>query len=259
MKKLILIGIFSSMVFLLFGCGKADIVTNEEAKPQQSDEITISVASPTEAPANNTTEEPAPTLSPEPVATIEPFFYDVTTGNFGDYNIVFEINGYLYRFYTEMNADDIELIVEPKTEEERYGSKIMVNPVFVKNGEEKEQLGIVHGYQFDVRSDKWVQPHYLDGNKLCGKIVSVDEKGISVCLAEEIDRDTYMEFVNISEEATYFKFTEDIEYVVRDINMRATEVTHDRFMEHLSRNPDMIYYLFERDGKVVQVWEPYIP
>lgn len=273
MKKLTLIGIFCGIVYLLTGCGKTDAVTNKETVPQQSESITVVVDSPTEVPADNitgklsltptpepiTTEEPAPSSKHEPIATEEPLFYDITIGDFGDYNIVFEINGYLYRFHTEMNSDDIELIVEPKTEEERYGSKIMVNPVFVTNGEKTEQLGIVHGYQFDIRSDKWVQPHYLEENKLCGKIVSVDKKEISFCLAEEIDRDTYVEFVNISEEKTYFEFSEDIEYVIHDINMRATEVTYERFMEHLSRNPDMVYYLFERGGKVVQVWEPYIP
>ncbi len=267
MKHLITIAIFICMIYLLAGCGKTDAIVNEETTPSHGEEITVAVDSPTEEPSNITIEEPSPTPAsiltptpvPEPITTMEPSFYSITTGDFGDYNIVFEINGYLYRFFTEMISNDIELIVEPKIEEERYGSKIMVNPVFVTNGEENEQLGIIHGYQFDVRSDKWVQPHYFEGNKICGKIMSVDEKGISVCLAEEIDRDTYMEFVNISEEETYFEFSEDIEYVVHDINMRATEVTYERFMEHLSRNPNMIYYLFEHNGKVVQVWEPYIP
>lgn len=259
MKKLTLIGMFCGIVYLLAGCGKTDTVTNKETVPQQSESIAIVVDSPTEAPSNITIEEPSPTPVPQPITTMEPSFYSITTGDFGDYNIVFEINGYLYRFFTEMISNDIELIVEPKIEEERYGSKIMVNPVFVTNGEENEQLGIIHGYQFDVRSDNWVQPYYFDGNKLCGKIVSVDETGITFCLAEEIDRDTYTEFVNISEEKTYFEFSEDIEYVVYDINMRATEVTYERFREHLNRNADIVFYLFEQDGKIVQVWEPYIP
>lgn len=259
MKKRMMIGIFSSIVFLLSGCGESEAVANKETKEPQKEEISVEVDSPTASPASTTTVEPLPAASPEPMVTEAPSFYGMHVGDFGDYNIVLEVNGYLYRFFTEMSLDEATLLVEPATEEEKYGSKVMVSPAFVTNGVEKEQLGVIHGYQFEVRSDRWVQPQYLEGDKLCGRISSMDEGGVMIYLAEEVDRDTYMEFVNFSEKETYYEFSDDVEYVVRDINVRDTEVTRERFEEHLKRNPQLVYYLFVQDGKIVQIWEPYIP
>ncbi len=260
MKKRFSVYMLCSIMFLLSGCGEQNASLGEETEPIESEESTVTKEeSSAEGETNNgAVEQPTPSGT-EPAATEKPAFYSLTTRDFGDYNVVFEINGYLYRFYLDMKTDDMELVVEPEIEVERYGLKIKVDPVFVTDGKEKEQLGVIHGYQFDVRSDAWVEPEHLGENKLCGKVISVDENGITVCLAEEIDRDTYMEFVNISEEETYYEFSEDVEYVMLDINFRSTAVTYERFLEHLSRNQDTIYYLFEKDGEIVQIREPYIP
>lgn len=259
MKKRFSVYMLCSIMLLLSGCGEQNASLGEEIGPIEGEESTVTEEASAEGETNNgSMEQPTPSCT-EPAVTEAPAFYSLTTGEFGGYNVVFEINGYLYRFDLDMKTEDMKLLVEPEVEVERYGSRMKVDPVFVTDGKEKEQLGVIHGYQFDVWSDTWVEPEQLGENKLCGKVIWVDEQGITVCLAEEIDRDTYMEFVNISEEETYYEFSEAVEYVMLDINFRSTAVTYERFLEHLSRNQDTIYYLFEEDGEIVQVWEPYIP
>ncbi len=262
MKKFLYMCIICCVMGCLSGCKSQVGVENQSSIPEEEKNISTKEPEITKEPEatkeHETTKKPE--ITSELIETETPAYYSFLKGDFGEYNVVFEINGYLYRYNLDMAIDDMELVVEPSVEAVGYGSqKVKVTPVCITDGHKKEELGGMRGYQFDVKSDTWVEPKCFMENKICGKVISVDECGITIRIAEEIDRDTYMEFINLSEEESYYEISEDIEYVVRDINMRSTQVTFERFLEHLKRNKDIIYYLYERDGKIVQIWEPYIP
>lgn len=172
-------------------------------------------------------------------------------------NAVFCINGYLYNFCLDISQMYLE--VGSPEEERRYYGNVKVQPVYATDGVKKVQLGVIRGAQFDIRSDYHVSPSVSDGNKLCGRIEIVNENEALVYFAKEIDKDTYSEFIDVAESGSHFKLMGNAEFIVLDSNHIYTQVTFERFIEHLERDSNKVYYVYEKEGKIVQIWEPYIP
>ncbi len=181
------------------------------------------------------------------------------TSSAGAYNTVVEINGYQYYFQLDMNTAQLQSEIGESVEEERYYGKAQVKPVSVTDGVKTEQLGVLRGYVLDVTSPFLVEPSRADGERVSGKVKLTEEGTVAFYQAEAIDRDTYTEYSNVSEEAVFYELAEEAELVMLDSNFRNVSVTYDRFVEHLSRSEDTIYYIVVQAGKIIQIWEPYNP
>ncbi len=192
---------------------------------------------------------------------VNPDLLELTTGDFDGYNTIFAYNGYQYRFLLDMNLDNLSLQVNPK-EETLYTSPnttLLAAPVLVMDGEKTLELGKIHGYSFLYPCENLVEPKMAEGNQFCGQIASYGKNELLIKEADAVDMDTYLDFRNIAEEETSYILAEDVEFIVLDIQFINTEVTYERFLEHLNRSPEKFYYFFEKDGKIIQIWEPYIP
>ncbi|MGN0386662.1 MAG: hypothetical protein ACI4EX_12375 [Lachnospiraceae bacterium] len=185
--------------------------------------------------------------------------YHFETGEYDGYNAILDINGYQYRFNLSMETQKAELIIAPETEKDHYGSMVKVFPVLVSDSTKTEELGYIFGYEFSVTSPDFVLPQYNKDGKICGQILTCEGGKISIRTAKEVDKDTYVEFVDFSENETVYEIIDDVEYIMLDGNFVSTPVTYERFKEHLNRNPDKVYYLFEDNGKIYRIIEPYIP
>ncbi|MBQ7776457.1 MAG: M56 family metallopeptidase [Lachnospiraceae bacterium] len=176
------------------------------------------------------------------------------------YDTILEVNGYEYYFKLDMDATRMQLEMGETQKEKRYYGMVQVTPVYVADVARKEQLGVLRGTTiFETASDLLVQPQYAEGERLCGKARVLEDGSIAFYQAEEVDRDTYKEYINISEEANNYELGENAEFIMLDANFRNTSVTYERFLEHLSRSEDTIYYITLQENQVVQVWQPYIP
>ena len=148
--------------------------------------------------------------------------YSLITGEQEGYNVILEVNGYQYFFNMAMQPEKIELQSPKEREEERYGEKVKVFSIAVSDGKSEE-----------------------------GRV--------SLYKAEEVDKDTYTEFTNVSEKETEYATSQDTQYIILDGNFVNTSVTWERFQEHFAREKNTFYYFIENDGVITQIWEPYIP
>ena len=185
--------------------------------------------------------------------------YAFEAGDFEGYNALLMVNGYQYPFALDFAADKMELRVDPAAEEEIQGYSQKVFPVFVTDGTQEEKIGYISGMKFVIDSDAYVPSQWADGSKVCGKIVSRGDNRVTVVKAEETDRDTYVEFTFTTDEETGYTLSENVQYVLLDGNFVSTPVTEERFEKSFAGKTDTVFYLFEKDGEVVQIWEPYIP
>lgn len=185
--------------------------------------------------------------------------YAFEAGDFDGYNALLTVNGYQYPFALDFAADKMELCVDPAAEEEIQGYRQKVFPVFVTDGTQEEKIGYISGMKFVIDSDAYVPSQWADGSKICGKIVSRGDNRVTVVKAEETDWDTYVEFTFTTDEETEYTLSENVQYVLLDGNFVSTPVTEERFEKSLAGKTDTVFYLFEKDGEVVQIWEPYIP
>ena len=185
--------------------------------------------------------------------------YAFEAGDFEGYNALLTVNGYQYPFALDFAADKMELRVDPAAEEEIQGYRQKVFPVFVTDGTEEEKIGYISGMKFVIDSDAYVPSQWAEGSKICGKIVSWGDNRVTVVKAGETDRDTYVEFTFTTDEETGYTLSENVQYVLLDGNFVSTPVTEERFEKSLAGKTDTVFYLFEKDGEVVQIWEPYIP
>lgn len=185
--------------------------------------------------------------------------YTFEAGDFDGYNALLTVNGYQYPFALDFAADKMKLRVDPAAEEEIQGYRQKVFPVFVTDGTQEEKIGYISGMKFVIDSDAYVPSQWADGSKICGKIVSRGDNRVTVVKAEETDRDTYVEFTFTTDEETGYTLSENVQYVLLDGNFVSTPVTEERFEKSLAGKTDTVFYLFEKDGEVVQIWEPYIP
>lgn len=185
--------------------------------------------------------------------------YKLTAVSHEDYNAVFDNNGYQYYFKLDMDTANLFLLFGEKVERSNSTGKWTVTPVYASNGAKEELLGEIRGFVFDVTSDALVGPNNAVGNKFCGKISAVTESSVELYQAEALDMDTYTEFVNVSETAETYPFAEDVEFVMLDANFRNVSTTYERFTEHAGRGGETFYYFVEKDGEIVQIWQPFIP
>ena len=185
--------------------------------------------------------------------------YSLVTGEHEGYNAILDVNGYQYFFHMAMQPENIELQSPKEREEERYGEKVKVFSIVVSDGKSEEELGYIYGFLFTPTSDCYVEPEFQKGNKICGKIASCEERRVSLYKAEEVDRDTYIEFTNVSEKETEYIISQDTQYIILDGNFASTSVTWERFQEYLTREKNIFYYFIENEGVITQIWEPYIP
>ena len=185
--------------------------------------------------------------------------YAFEAGDFEGYNALLTVNGYQYPFALDFAADKMKLRVDPAAKEEIQGYRQKVFPVFVTDGTQEEKIGYISGMKFVIDSDAYVPSQWADGSKVCGKIVSRGDNRVTVVKAEETDRDTYVEFTFTTDEETGYTLSENVQYVLLDGNFVSTPVTEERFEKSLAGETDTVFYLFEKDGEVVQIWEPYIP
>ena len=185
--------------------------------------------------------------------------YHFTVGEYDGYNAILEVNGYEYRFNLGLDTTKVEIVIGKETDKDKYGSTIKAFPVAVSDGAKEIELGYIHGFNFTVTSTELVLPKYSEDDKICGQIVSCKDGKITIRTAKEVDRDTYVEFIDISESLTEYEISDDVEYIMLDVNFVNTPVTYPRFLEHIRRNADTVYYLFIKEGKVSEIWEPYIP
>lgn len=185
--------------------------------------------------------------------------YSLITGEQEGYNVILEVNGYQYFFNMAMQLENIELQSPKEREEERYGEKVKVFSIAVSDGKLEEEIGYIYGFLFTPTSKCYVEPQFQKGNKICGKIASCEEGRVSLYKAEEVDKDTYTEFTNVSEKETEYVTSQDTQYIILDGNFVNTSVTWERFQEHFAREKNTFYYFIENDGVITQIWEPYIP
>ena len=179
--------------------------------------------------------------------------YAFETGDFEGYNALLAVNGYQYPFALDFAADKMKLRVDPAAEEEIQGYSQKVFPVFVTDGTEEEKIGYISGMKFVIDSDAYVPSQWADGSKICGKIVSRGDNRVTVVKAEETDRDTYVEFTFTTDEETEYALSENVQYVLLDGNFVSTPVTEERFEKSLAGKTDTVFYMFEKDGEVVQI------
>ena len=176
-----------------------------------------------------------------------------------DYNAVFDNNGYQYHFKLDMDTANLFLLFGEKVERSNSTGKWTVTPVYASNGAKEELLGELRGFVFDVTSDALVGPNSASGNRFCGKIGAVTDSSVEIYQAEALDMDTYTEFVNVSENAETYTLAEDVEFVMLDANFRNVSTTYERFVEKVGSSGEIYYYFVEKDGEIVQVWQPFIP
>ena len=119
--------------------------------------------------------------------------YSLITGEQEGYNVILEVNGYQYFFNMAMQPEKIELQSPKEREEERYGEKVKVFSIAVSDGKSEE-----------------------------GRV--------SLYKAEEVDKDTYTEFTNVSEKETEYATSQDTQYIILDGNFVNTSVTWEPYI-----------------------------
>ena len=119
--------------------------------------------------------------------------YSLITGEQEGYNVILEVNGYQYFFNMAMQPEKIELQSSKEREEERYGEKVKVFSIAVSDGKSEE-----------------------------GRV--------SLYKAEEVDKDTYTEFTNVSEKETEYATSQDTQYIILDGSFVNTSVTWEPYI-----------------------------